>query len=584
MRKTKVICTIGPSSDKEPILTRMIEAGMNVARLNMSHGDHEEHRGRIETLKKLRERMGVPLALMLDTKGPEVRTGTYRSGSITLKEGMPFTLTTRDVEGDETIVHVSYPKLPEELAPGRRVLIDDGLVELVVQEVNGPDILLRVINGGTLSGRKGINLPGTQISMPSMTQKDVDDILFGIEMGIDIIAASFVRRAEDIMEIRKVLTENGGEGILIFAKIENDLGVANAEDIIKVADGVMVARGDLGVEIPLEQLPSVQKRLIRQCNQAGKPVITATQMLDSMIRNPRPTRAEVNDVANSVLDGTDAIMLSGETAAGCYPVEAVRTMCRIAEYVEQGAPEVDRKSHEARDSVFSITNAVSHACYTIAKDLDATAIITPTDLGATARRVSRFRPKCPLIATTSRDQVYHQLAAVWGVTPLKAPHVCSSEEMISCSVHAAQAAGLLKDGDVVVISAGVPVGMSGTTNLIQVHVVGDVLLRGKGLGTHTAFGRTCIVSSAQDCQARFHEGDILVAHKTFNELLPYMKKASGLVVEEDDYLGHAAVVGLALEIPVVLAAAGACKVLRNGVLVTLDPSSGYVYNGEAKSL
>ena len=584
MRKTKVICTIGPASEDEATLTRMIKAGMNVARLNMSHGDHEEHRGRIETLKRLRKQMGIPLSIMLDTKGPEVRTGVYSCGSIKLKTGDSFTLTTRDIPGDETIVSVTYENLPNELAPGRRVLIDDGLVELSVQQIEGTEIHTRVVNGGTLSGRKGINLPGTKLGLPALTEKDIDDILFGIEMGIDTIAASFVRRAEDIMEIRKVLNEHGGDGILIFAKIENDTGVANMDDIIKVADGVMVARGDLGVEIPLEQLHAVQKELIHKCNMAGKTVITATQMLDSMIRHPRPTRAEVNDVANSVLDGTDAIMLSGETAAGSYPVEAVSTMCRIALYTEQTNPLQNMAPPELLDGRYSITNAVSHACYTIATDLDATAIITPTDLGNTARRVSRYRPKCPLIATTSREMVYNQLATVWGVKPLMAPHASNGTEMIDNSIQIATQAGLLKDGDVVVISAGVPVGMSGTTNLIQVHVVGDVLMHGKGLGTQKVFGSVCVVNNPQDALSRFHDGDILVAHQTCNELMPLMRRAAGIVVEEDDYLGHAAVVGLALEKTVIFAAPDACHTLRDGMAVTLDPTSGYVYNGEAKSL
>ncbi len=586
MRKTKIICTIGPASESEEILSELIRCGMNVARLNMSHGDHKEHEARIRNIIRLRKEMNVPVSIMMDTKGPEVRTGVYKEGSIHLNPGDSFTLTTRDIPGDNTIVSVTYKHLPNELLPGKNILIDDGLIELVVEHIEGTEIHTKVLNGGVLTGKKGINFPGTKLGLPALTERDIEDICFGIDAGVDTIAASFVQRGEDIMEIRQVLANNGGEHIKIFAKIENDLGVINMDDIIKVADGIMVARGDLGVEIPIEKLPIVQKELIHKCNEAGKTVITATQMLDSMIRNPRPTRAEINDVANSVLDGTDAIMLSGETASGAYPLEAFRTMCKLAEYVESvhnTQPNIV-PDHGVSHEPLNITAAVSHACCTIAEDLDAAAIVTPTDMGNTARRVSRYRPKCPLIATTSREIVYNQLAAVWGVKPLLVPIATSGDEMIETSVKAAEASHLVKDGDVLVISAGVPVGMSGTTNLIRVHVVGDVLMRGKGIGNGRAFGSVCVVNNVQDAQAKFHDGDILVTRQTSNELLPYMRRAAGVVVEDSDFLGHAAVVGLALELTVIIDAENALHTLRDGMPVTLDPVSGYVYNGESASI
>ncbi|KUK34700.1 MAG: Pyruvate kinase, partial [Caldanaerobacter subterraneus] len=404
MRRTKIVCTIGPASEDYNILRKLIEKGMNVARLNFSHGDFEEHGARIDNIKKIREEFGLPVAILLDTKGPEIRTGKFKNGGVELKEGQTFVITTRDVLGDETICSVSYKGLPQDVERGSRILIDDGLISLKVTDVKGEDIVCIVENSGPVKDHKGVNVPGVKLNLPALTQKDVDDIEFGIQKGIDIIAASFVRKAADVLAIRRLLEENKAEHILIIAKIENREGVENIDEIIKVSDGIMVARGDLGVEIPLEEIPIVQKMIIQKCNKAGKPVITATQMLDSMMRNPRPTRAEVTDVANAILDGTDAIMLSGETAQGKYPIEAFETMAKIAEKTEAYVGYRDIIDRNI-DTNVSITNAISHATCTTARDIGAAAIITCTKSGYTARMVSRYRPQAPIIATTPSESV-----------------------------------------------------------------------------------------------------------------------------------------------------------------------------------
>ncbi|MBC8531277.1 pyruvate kinase [Gehongia tenuis] len=585
MRRTKIVCTLGPSTNTLEKIEELIREGMNVARLNMSHGDYPEHKKRIDWVKEVRAKLGVPVALMLDTKGPEIRLGSFKNHQIQLIEGQQFTLTIREVEGDETQVSVSHKGLVDDVSVGVKILLDDGLVGLEVQEIKGTDILCRVLNGGSVGDHKGVNVPGAHISLPAVTEKDVADIRFGVEMDVDYIAASFVRRASDVMEIRKILEDAGNTSIQIISKIENQQGVSNVDEILRVSDGLMVARGDLGVEIPNEEVPVLQKVLIRRCNAAGKPVITATQMLDSMIRNPRPTRAETGDVANAVLDGTDAVMLSGETAAGKYPIEALKTMAKIAGRVERALTMVPRETVkcEKRDT-FSVTNAVSHACYSIAMDLRAAAIITPTRSGSTARRVSKYRPMpCQLIATTNDEHVYHQLALIWGVHPFLTQLWPDIDEMIDYSVKAASERSLVKNGDVVVITAGVPVGVSGTTNLLKVHVVGDVLVRGRGVGNKTAFGRVCVVRNEEDAKKKFLAGDVLVTPMTDNSLLPYIKKASAIVVQGGDLLSHAAVVGLALDIPVILDAENACSVLKDGIHITIDPSTGFIYNGETKT-
>ncbi|MGB9808620.1 MAG: pyruvate kinase, partial [Caldanaerobacter sp.] len=556
MRRTKIVCTIGPASEDYNILRKLIEKGMNVARLNFSHGDFEEHGARIDNIKKIREELGLPVAILLDTKGPEIRIGKFKNGGVELKEGQTFTLTTEDVVGDETYVSVSYKGLPQDVSKGTQILIDDGLISLRVMEVKDTDIVCLVENSGFLGDHKGVNVPGVKLNLPALTQKDIDDIQFGIKKGIDMIAASFVRKAADVLAIRRLLEDNKADHIQIIAKIENREGVENIDEIIKVSDGIMVARGDLGVEIPLEEIPIVQKMIIKKCNEAGKPVITATQMLDSMMRNPRPTRAEVTDVANAILDGTDAIMLSGETAQGKYPVEAFETMARIAEKTEVYVQYRDIVGGSGARNV-SITNAISHATCTTARDIGASAIITCTKSGYTARMVSRYRPSSPIIATTPSEQVARKLSIVWGVYPLVTKEVSTTDEMIDVAIESALKAGLIKNGDIVVISAGIPVAMTGTTNMLKVHIVGDVILRGIGVGSKSTTGNVCVIKDLAKDKDKFKEGDIIVTTKTEREFMPFIEKASAIITEEGGLTSHAAIVGLNLGIPVIVGCEGA---------------------------
>ncbi|ABY94347.1 MULTISPECIES: pyruvate kinase [Thermoanaerobacter] len=578
MRRTKIVCTIGPASEDYNILRKLIEKGMNVARLNFSHGDFEEHGARIDNIKKIREEFGLPVAILLDTKGPEIRTGKFKNGGVELKEGQTFVITTRDVLGDETICSVSYKGLPQDVERGSRILIDDGLISLKVTDVKGEDIVCIVENSGPVKDHKGVNVPGVKLNLPALTQKDVDDIEFGIKKGIDIIAASFVRKAADVLAIRRLLEENKAEHILIIAKIENREGVENIDEIIKVSDGIMVARGDLGVEIPLEEIPIVQKMIIQKCNKAGKPVITATQMLDSMMRNPRPTRAEVTDVANAILDGTDAIMLSGETAQGKYPIEAFETMAKIAEKTEAYVGYRDIIDRNI-DTNVSITNAISHATCTTARDIGAAAIITCTKSGYTARMVSRYRPQAPIIATTPSESVARKLSIVWGVYPLVTEEVSTTDEMIDVAIQSALTAGLIRNGDIVVISAGIPVAMTGTTNMLKVHIVGDVLLRGIGIGSKATTGVVCVINDISKDKDKFREGDIIVTAKTERDFMPLIEKASAIITEEGGLTSHAAIVGLNLGIPVVVGCEGATSKLKDGMTVTVDTVRGFVYKG-----
>lgn len=473
MRKTKIICTLGPASEKPHILKKLIEMGTNVVRLNFSHGNFDEHKRRIELVKQYREGLDLPVAILLDTKGPEIRLGKFKQCPVYISEGQPFTLTIDECLGDESRVSVSYKNIVKDVYEGSRILIDDGLIELKVDEITQSNVHCTVVNGGSLGDHKGVNIPGIPLNLPNLTDKDREDIKFGIENGVDYIASSFVQRAEDIKAIRNFLNENGGEGIHIIAKIENQLGIDNIDEIIKASDGIMIARGDLGVEIPIENVPIVQKNIINKCILAGKPVITATQMLDSMIRNPRPTRAEVSDVANAIYDGCDAIMLSGETAVGKYPIETFTTMVNIARKVEES---IDYDGSYLEDCVRNIsttTHAISHASCTIARELGAKAIVTPTKSGYTTRMVSRYRPKPPIIATTTSYDAYRRLALIWGVIPKLVPDVNSTDEMIEKAEEAALTTRVVNNGDMVVITAGVPVGQSGKTNLIKVHVVGQ---------------------------------------------------------------------------------------------------------------
>jgi len=469
MLRTKIICTLGPSSENKYIIKQLINAGMNIARINLSHGNHEEHRKRINVLREACKELKSNVALLLDTKGPEIRLGTFYDGKVILKKDQEFVLTSTPMIGNDKEVFINYDNIAKTVKPGEKILLADGLIELCVKKIKGERVVCTVINSGELSDRQGVNIPNKSLPLPALTKKDLEDILFAINVGADFVAASFVRKAADVLEIRRILNENGGSDIHMIAKIENQEGVENIDEIIDVSDGIMIARGDLGVEIDVQDVPLVQKQIIAKCNTAGKPVITATQMLDSMIRNPRPTRAEATDVANAIFDGTDAIMLSGETAAGKYPVEAVTMMASIAKKADEAVLD-DVKQRQI--VVKSITDAISHATCSIASELGAKAIITSTKSGFTARAVAKFRPRGPIIAVTFNEKVIKTLQLIRGVIPLKVKKTSSTDEMFREAVNGALSSGMVKSGDLVVITAGVPINVTGTTNLIRVHVVG----------------------------------------------------------------------------------------------------------------
>ncbi|MDF2592447.1 MAG: pyk [Clostridia bacterium] len=584
MRGTKIVCTIGPASESEEMLIQLVNAGMNVARLNFSHGDHAEHKVRIDTIKRVRQKLQRPIAIMLDTKGPEVRLGTFKDGTAEINAGDKFILTIEDILGDNTRCSITYKELPKEVSIGTRILIADGLIELTAVDKTDTEVICQVVNGGTLANRKNVNIPGATSKLPAITQKDTSDLIFGIENEIDYIAASFIRKAADVLEIRKILEENGGSYISIISKIENQEGVDNVDEILKVSDGLMVARGDLGVELPAEEIPLTQKMLIRKCNKAGKPVITATQMLDSMTRNPRPTRAEVTDIANSILDGTDAIMLSGETAAGKYPIEAVKTMAVIAERTEQDLDhEQIEKKQEYKDGV-TVANAISHASCTTAYELGAAAIITPTQSGSTARMVSKFRPKAPIIAATFDERVRRKLCLSFGVHTVLIQGVDSTDDLIEQSVNQAIANEYISSGDLVVITAGVPAGVAGTTNLIKVHIVGNIAARGIGVGQHSITGKVAIIRDLEKDSEKVEDGDILVVVSTDKEVVPLMKKASAFIIEEGGITSHAAIVGLALGKPVIVGVKNAMELFKDGQIVTMDTVRGVIYKGSTRVL
>ena len=467
MRKTKIICTLGPASESEEKLREIMLAGMNVARFNFSHGSHEEHKRKFDRVVKIRGELGLPVATLLDTKGPEIRLRDIEGGKTELVNGQKFTLTTEDMLGNNEMVSITYANLIHDISAGTTILIDDGLIEMVVDEITDTDIICTVINGGPISNHKGVNVPGAELSMPYLSEQDKSDIMFGCDMGFDFVAASFVRCKEDILAVKKIIEGNGSH-MRIIAKIENMQGIRNLKEIVEVSDGIMVARGDMGVEIPMEEVPVIQKEMIKLAESEGKQVITATQMLDSMIKNPRPTRAEVADVANAIYDGTTAIMLSGETAAGAYPVEAVTTMAKIAERTEQDINYNERLKKRENTTEYDITTAISHATCTTAKDLNAAAIITVTISGFTAGMISRYKPSCPIIACSVSPKICRQMNLYWGVTPVWIPRENSADDLFEDAVRAAQNAGYIKKGDTVVLTAGVPLGVSGRTNMIRV--------------------------------------------------------------------------------------------------------------------
>ncbi|MBE5905909.1 MAG: pyruvate kinase [Lachnospiraceae bacterium] len=576
IRKTKIVCTLGPATDKDNVLEQLIQEGMDVARFNFSHGEHSEQKIRFEKLKELREKYDRPVAALLDTKGPEIRIRDFKEGKVTLKKGQTFSLMAEECEGDSTKVAISYPELINDVSKGSKILIDDGLIEMEVEEVTQEAIRCKVLNDGVISNRKGVNVPNVELSMPYISEKDRSDIEFAIDEGFDFIAASFVRSADDILQIRKIFDEKGCDNINIIAKIENMQGVNNIDEIIRVTDGIMVARGDMGVEIPFEEVPLIQKSIIRKVYQAGKVVITATQMLDSMMKNPRPTRAETTDVANAIFDGTSAIMLSGETAAGAYPVEALKTMVKIALATEESIDYASR--FKKRETIVNpdITSAISHATCMTAIDLGAKAIVTVTQSGQTARMISKFRPSSPIICFAVTEKVCRQLNLSWGVRPflLEAHHTV--DDLFDASVDMAMKKGIVESGDLVVITAGVPLGVSGTTNLIKVHVAGHILMTGKGLGNKSVTGNLCVASTLEEMEKNFKAGDILVTKETTNEMMPYLKQAAGIVVEAFGNHSHAAIVGLSLDIPVLTGSTSATSILKSGAYVNLDSKKGVV--------
>ena len=584
MRKTKIICTLGPSTDKEGVLRELIANGMNVARFNFSHGSHEEHLGRLEKLKALREELGKPVAALLDTKGPEIRLKDFKNSTEMMEAGQTFTLTTREVEGTKEICSVTYKDLPQDVQPGGTIMLDDGLIKLQIVTVNDTDIVCKVLNSGKIKNKKGVNVPGVHLSMPYMSQRDRDDIIFGAQQGFDFIAASFVRTARDVYDIRNLLNEYDSD-IRIIAKIENREGVNNIDSILAAADAVMVARGDLGVEIDFTELPGIQKNIIERSFSFGKPIVTATQMLDSMIVNPRPTRAETSDVANAIYDGTSAIMLSGETAAGAYPVEALKTMSAIAERTEQEnhARFVPLTENTGK---ISVSDATAHAACLTAKDVNAAAIVTVSESGNTARLLSKYRPEQPIIACVMKEQVQRQLALSWGITPLMMPLAHSTDELIEMSTSLAKENGYLHNGELAVVTAGVPVGVSGTTNMIKIHMVGNCLATGVGVGREnadvtSATGKACVCRTLEEVRAKFKPGMVLVVPSTSNEMLSYVRDAAALVVEEPGLNSHAAIAGKALLKPTVVGAAGATSHIRDGLMVAVDCAHGSVQRLQA---
>ncbi|MBQ0140197.1 MAG: pyruvate kinase [Kurthia sp.] len=586
MRKTKIVCTIGPASESKETLKKLIESGMNVARLNFSHGSHEEHALRIKTIREAAQEMNSIVAILLDTKGPEIRTHQMQNDAIELVTGQEIAISMTEVLGTTEVFSISYEKLIEDVQEGSIILLDDGLIELRVTSTDKEKGLIHTIveNAGTLKNKKGVNVPGVSVQLPGITEKDASDIRFGIEQNVDFVAASFVRRAKDVLEIRALLEKNNAEHIQIIPKIENQEGVDNIDDILKVSDGLMVARGDLGVEIPAEEVPVVQKELIKKCNVVGKPVITATQMLDSMQRNPRPTRAEASDVANAILDGTDAIMLSGETAAGLYPVESVATMAKIAERIEDTLDHKEIVRLQSKQQGISMTDAIAQSVAYTSINLKVSAILAPTESGHTAKTIAKYRPGVSVVAVTSSGITARKLALVWGVVPIVAEKVRNTDGILELAVQESLKYGLVSYGDVVVITAGVPAGEAGTTNLMKVHVIGDILTKGQGIGKLVANGRALVVKNAEEANAVDTTDRIIVTIGSDREMMPAVSKCAGLITEEGGLTSHAAVVGLSLGIPVIVGVKNATTLIENDQEISMDSNSGVIYHGYSSIL
>ncbi|MGK9043486.1 pyruvate kinase [Mammaliicoccus vitulinus] len=586
MRKTKIVCTIGPASESEEMLEKLMLAGMNVARLNFSHGSHEEHKGRIDTIRKVSARLNKNIGILLDTKGPEIRTNNMKNGLIELTKGSEVTVKTTEIEGTPEAFSVTYEKLAEDVEVGSTILLDDGLIELTVKsvDVNTGDVVCHVENTGELKNKKGVNLPGVKVNLPGITDKDASDIRFGIDQNVDFIAASFVRRSSDVLDIRSILEEKENNTIKIIPKIENEEGIDNIDEILQVSDGLMVARGDMGVEILPEAVPMVQKRLIQKCNKLGKPVITATQMLDSMQRNPRCTRAEASDVANAIYDGSDAVMLSGETAAGLYPEEAVRTMQNIAVAAEEAQDYKKLLSDRSKMIDTNLVNAIGVSVAHTALNLNVESIVAATESGATAQTISKYRPQSHIIAVTPNETTARHMTLVWGVLPVVKKGKQTTDELLNNAVSTAVNTGLVDNGDLIIITAGVPTGESGTTNLMKIHLVGDELAKGQGIGHNSTVGKAVVVNSAEDLKGKDLSESIVVTQSTDAEMVPYLENAKGIVTEEGGLTSHAAVVGLNLGVATIVGVEEARQKIVDGTLITLDPKQHKIYEGYANVL
>lgn len=578
VRRTKIVATIGPATSSPEMLKAIIEAGATTLRLNFSHGSHTDHQRNIRLIRQTAFELNQPVAILQDLQGPKIRLGKFENGSIVVAKGDYFSLTNRPVVGTQEISCVTYDYLAEEVPVGARILLDDGRVEMLVEEINRSkgDLHCRVTVGGTLSNNKGVNFPGVYLSVKAMTDKDRQDLMFGLDQGVDWVALSFVRNPLDMIEIKELISSTGKQ-VPVIAKIEKHEAIEQMEAVLALCDGVMVARGDLGVELPAEDVPVLQKRLIATANRLGIPIITATQMLDSMVNNPRPTRAEVSDVANAILDGTDSVMLSNETAVGNYPVEAVATMARIAERIEQEEA-LNTNARQVRDNRRSIPNAISQAVGQIAEQLGSAAIMTLTQSGATARNVSKFRPQTPILAVTPHVNVARQLQMVWGVRPLLMLELPSTGQTFQAAINVAQEKGLLSEGDLVVMTAGTLQGISGSTDLIKVEVVTAVLGQGIGLGQGSVSGRARVALTGMDA-SNFNHGDILVVTSTSADFVDAIRKAAGIITEDESLTSHAAVIGLRLGVPVIVGVNNATQVIRDGSILTMDMQRGLVYSG-----
>ncbi|MFB9859739.1 pyruvate kinase [Salinicoccus siamensis] len=586
MRNTKIVCTIGPASESPEMLEKLMEAGMNIARLNFSHGDHDEHRARIDNIRKVADKLDRTVGILLDTKGPEIRTHSMENGEIELTKGQSIIVSMEEVVGTPEKISITYSGLIEDVDEKDRILLDDGLMELKIESIdreNG-EIYCRVLNDGVLKNKKGVNVPNVSVKMPGITEKDREDIIFGIDAGVDLIAASFIRTNSDVLEIRKLLEEKSGEHIEIIPKIENQEGIDNIDDILEVSDGLMVARGDLGVEIPPESVPMVQKDLIRRSNHLGKPVITATQMLDSMQHNPRCTRAEASDVANAIYDGTDAVMLSGETAAGDYPLEAVQTMASIAVSAEDAQDYKKLLSTRTKSLQTNLVTAIGVSVAHTALNLNCRAIVAATESGHTARMISKYRPHAEIVAVTPHHHVARQLQLVWGVHPVIKEGKRDTDELLNISVSAAMEKGFAEQGDLLIITAGVPAGEAGTTNLMKLHIVGDKLIRAQGIGRRSSVGEVMFVDSAEALKDKDLEGKIIVTQSVDADMTPYLEEAAGLVTVEGGLTSHGAIVGLNLDLPTIVGASAAYEVLEEGTVVTVDSEQNCIFDGHANVL